>query len=321
MTKTIPRQEPGLFDYYNRMAKLSEKSSPLCKLDERVNWEMFRLEIEKLLQRKAAGPGGRPRYDVVMMFKILVLQRYYNLSEEQTEFQINDRLTFQKFLGFTLADTVPDKNTIWDFKESLSFEDGVERLFKCFEKHLLEAGLVGQEGKIIDASFVDVPRLSQKDTDARWTKKGHEVHYGYKNHVKANRKNKLIEDYKVTDASVHDSQVVEDLIEEGDGELHADSAYRGEEIEEALKGKKSRDQIHDRAYRNRPLTEKQKVANREKSRLRVRIEHIFGHMTQAMRDGLKMRSIGLRRITAGIGLLNLVYNMARYEQIMRLGLA
>ncbi|MBI5300411.1 MAG: transposase [Deltaproteobacteria bacterium] len=197
MTKTIERQEPGLFDYYNRMAKLSEKSSPMWKLDERVHWEMFRSEIEKLLQREAAGPGGRPRYDVVMMFKILVLQRYYNLSEEQTEFQINDRLTFQKFLGFTLADTVPDKNTIWDFKESLSFGDGVERLFKCFEKHLLEVGLVGQEGKIIDASFVDVPRqrnrhedneaikkgaipiefgknknkLSQKDTDARWTKK------------------------------------------------------------------------------------------------------------------------------------------------------
>lgn len=347
MTKTIQRQEPGLFDYYNRMAKLSEKSSPLWKLDERVNWEIFRSEIEKLLQSEASGQGGRPRYDVVMMFKILVLQRYYNLSEEQTEFQINDRLTFQKFLGLTLADTVPDKNTIWDFKESLSFDDGVERLFKCFEKHLLEAGLVGQEGKIIDASFVDVPRqrnsredneaikkgaipiefgknknkLSQKDTDARWTKKGNEVHYGYKNHVKANRRNKLIEDYKVTDASVHDSQVVEDLIEEGDGELHADSAYRGEEIEKALKGKKIKDQIHDRAYRNRPLTEEQKISNREKSRLRVRIEHIFGHMTQAMRDGLKMRSVGLRRTTAGIGLLNLVYNMARYEQIMRLGLA
>lgn len=224
---------------------------------------------------------------------------------------------------------------------------GVEELFRCFEGHLKEAGLVGSEGKIIDASFVDVPRqrnsreenevikagavpvefgtsphrLGQKDMAARWTKQGGEVHYGYKNHVKADRKTKLIEDYAVTAASVHDSQVVGDLIEEGDGQVHADSAYCGAEIEEALAEKGIRSEIHERAYRNHPLTEEQKISNRRKSKIRVRVEHIFGQMTNAMRDGLKMRSIGIKRITGAVGFLNLVYNMARYEQILRLGLS
>lgn len=344
--KTMAKQDPGLFDYQNRMSELARKTNPLEKLDRRIDWEMFREELESVFPVSAKGVGGRPRYDVVMMFKILVLQRYYNLSDEQTEFQIRDRLTFQKFLGLTLSDQSPDEKTIWLFREDLVKAGKVEALFKRFEKHLGEAGLTGQEGKIIDASFVDVPRqrnsreeneiikaggvpvefwknenkLEQKDIEARWTKKGEEVHYGYKNHVKADKKTKLIEDYEVTDASVHDSQAVEGLIEKGDGKLHADSAYRGEEIEKALAAKEIKSEIHERAYRNRPLTEEQKEANRQKSKIRVRVEHIFGQMTNGMSDGLKLRWIGLRRITAGVGLLNLVYNLVRYEQIVRLKL-
>jgi len=322
-----------------------ERDPPLERLDKRIDWELFRSDLETLVKKEAKGPGGRPRHDVVMMFKVLVLQRYYNLSDEQTEFQINDRLSFQKFLGLTLADDVPDEKTIWLFREEIG--KGVRSLFDRFDGHLKEKGLVGKEGKIIDASFVDVPRqrnsreenelikvgavplefgkneykLSQKDTEARWTKKGDEKHYGYKDHVKAAAKTKLIEDYVVTDASVHDSQVTEELTKKGDGELHADSAYRSEEIEEVLKSKEIKSQVHERAYRNNPLTDEQKAENKKKSKIRVRIEHIFGHMTNSMRDGLKMRFIGVKRNAVGIGLLNLVYNMARYEQIVRLQLA
>lgn len=347
MKKTITKQDPGLFDYQNRMAELSLKAHALEKLDGRINWEMFRKILEQATDKEAKGPGGRPRYDCVMMFKALVLQRYYNLSDEQTEFQIKDRLTFQKFLGLSLSDTVPDEKTIWLFREELMKAGVVKKLFRRFEKHLSEAGLTGQEGKIIDASFVDVPRqrnsreenaqiksgevpesfkehenrLEQKDVEARWTKKGEEVHYGYKNHVKADKTTKLIEDYEVTDASVHDSQPVGDLVEEDDGTLHADSAYTGETIEMILEENDVKGEICEKGYRNHPLTEAQKKRNRKKSKIRVRVEHIFGFMTNTMKDGLKMRWIGMRRVTAGIGLLNLVYNMARYEQIIRLDLA
>lgn len=241
--KIIRKRNPGLFDYENRIKELSLGPDPLGRLNERIDWEMFRSRLESAFIREVRGPGGRPRYDVVMMFKVLVLQRYYNLSDEQAEYQIKDRLSFQKFLGLTLSDVVPDQKTIWLFRETLVNKGKIKKLFRRFERHLLKAGLTGHEGKIIDASFVDVPRqrnsreeneeikqgkipksfkesenrLEQKDTDARWAKKGEEVHYGYKNHVKSDSTTKLIEDYEVTDASVHDSQAMPDLVERDDG--------------------------------------------------------------------------------------------------------
>lgn len=344
MEKIIQKQNPGLFDYMNRMKKLEQKGCPLDKLDRVIRWKMFEEIMEEALKRESAqGPGGRPRYEPLMMFKILVLQRYYNLSEEQTEYQINDRLSFQRFVGLSLADEVPDKNTIWDFKQRLVKDGKMGKLFKRFEEHLKEKGLVASEGKIVDASFVDVPRqrnsreeneaikegktpegwegkaakTRQKDVDARWASKGKEVHYGYKDHVKVDQKSKLIEDYEVTDASVHDSQKIEELVEKGDGQVYADSAYRSEEIEKKLKEKEIKSQIHERPYRNHSLSEDQKEKNRQKSRVRVRIEHVFGYMTNSM-GGMFLRCIGMKRATAMIGLTNLIYNMARYEQLIRL---
>ena len=344
---TIPKQQPGLFDYDNRMKKLDCGPDPLARLNARIDWKIFRKDLERAVEKEARGPGGRPRHDVVMMFKVLVLQRYYNLSDEQTEYQINDRLSFQKFLGLTLSDSVPDQKTIWLFREVLIRRGQVKPLFRRFEKHLNEAGLMGHEGKMIDASFVDVPRqrnsreenaeikqgkvpesfqqnenrMEQKDVAARWAKKGEEVHYGYKNHVQADQITKLIEDYEATDASVHDSQALEDLVEADDGIMYADIAYTGDAIEAILKEYGATGEICEKGYRNHPLTKAQKKRNRKKSTIRVRVEHIFGFMTNTMKDGLNMRWIGMPRITAGIGLLNLVYNLARYEQILRLKLA
>ncbi|HWQ94552.1 MAG TPA: IS5 family transposase [Gammaproteobacteria bacterium] len=277
----------------------------------------------------------------------IIAIKHYNLSDEQTEYQINDRLSFQKFLGLTLSDSVPDQKTIWLFREGLIRRGQVKSLFRRFEQHLHEAGLMGREGKMIDASFVDVPRQrnsreenkeikegtvpesfqqnenrrAQKDMAARWAKKGAEVHYGYKNHVKADRTTKLIEDYEVTDASVHDSQAVEDLVEAGDGIVYADSAYTGAAIETILEEHGVTGEICEKGYRNHPLTKAQKKRNQKKSKIRARVEHVFGFMTNTMKDGLKMRWIGMPRITGGIGLLNLVYNLARFEQILRLKLA
>lgn len=345
--KTIPKPQPGLFDYDNRLKKLERGPDPRARLNARIDWTIFRQDLERAIEKEARGPGGRPRHDVVMMFKVLVLQRYYNLSDEQTEYQINDRLSFQKFLGLTLSDSVPDQKTIWLFRAVLVRQGQVKQLFRRFETHLHEAGLMGREGKMIDASFVDVPRqrnsreenaeikqgkgpesfqqnenrMEQKDVGARWAKKGEEVHYGYKNHVKADRATKLIEDYEVTDASVHDRQVVEDLVEADDGIVYADSAYTGEAIKAILEEHGVTGEICEKGYRNHPLTTAQKKRHRKKSKIRVRVEHIFGCMTNTMKDGLNMRWIGMSRITAGISLLNLVYNLARYEQILRVKLA
>lgn len=337
---------PGLFDYENRMEKLAQTVSGLDRLNRLMDWEMFRSVLEEIVKKESKGPGGRPRRDVVLMFKVLVLQRLYNLSDEQTEYQINDRLSFQKFLGLTLSDPVPDQNTIWLFREEIGRNGGVEKLFSRFDQHLSERGIMGKEGSIVDASFVEVPRqrnnrkdnetiksggvpdsfaenkhcLRQKDVDARWTKKNEESYYGYKNHVKVDGRTKLIAKYEVTDASVHDSQILESLVETGDKVLYADSAYRSEKISSLLEAKGIANRIHEKGYRNHPLTEEQRASNTEKSRVRARVEHVFGQMTNAMNEGLYLRYIGIKRIIAGLGLLNLAYNMIRYEQIRRLSL-
>ena len=332
----------GFFDVELRVQWLEAKGNPLSRLDAVIDWESFRPLLAQGVAKPAKGPGGRPANDPLKMFKLLVLQRYYNLSDEQTEYQVSDRLSFQKFAGWTVADKVPEANTLWDFREALVRTDVFEKLFEQFAQQLQAQGLLAQEGKLVDASFVDVPRQRnfraenatikvggvpdawdevpakqrQKDVAARWTKKNAEVHYGYKNHVKADAQSKLIERYAVTDASVHDSQKLAELVATVDGAVYADSAYRSAEAEAMLAQKQVTSHLHERAYRNRPLSDEQKESNRQKSKVRARIEHIFGFMSQSMK-GFYLRYIGRRRNAAAIGLINLIYNLARYEQIVR----
>jgi len=263
MTK-IKKQERGLFEYEERMSKLNGIKTPMDKLNTFINWEMFRdILNEALAPKKQKGPGGASHYDYVFMFKILVFQRYYNLSDEQTEFQINDCLSVQRFLGITLSDKVPDHNKIWQFRERLMKEGVIEKLFELFDKQLESAGIVGEKEIIVDASFVDIPKqrntreenkaikegkipdgweenpskLSHKDLDARWAVKNGEKHYGYKDHVKADAKSKLIRNYTVTSANVHDSQAIGELVNEDDRgkPLYGDSAYTGKAVAETLK--------------------------------------------------------------------------------------
>ena len=221
---------------------------------------------------------------------------------------------------------VADKNTIWDFKQRLIEAGVMEKLLERFKGHWKDQGLIAQEGKTPEEWEDRAAKLRQKDTDARWAKKGEEVHFGYKNHVKVDEKSKLIEKYEVTDASAHDSQKIEDLVAKGDGStvsspsngrVHGDSAYRSAQIEKDRKEKAVESRIHEQGYRNRPLTAEQKENNRQKSRVRARIEHVFGYMTNSM-GGIFLTCIGMRRTAAAIGLMNLIYNMARYEQLMRL---
>jgi transposase, IS5 family len=338
-------QAPGFFDVELRVQWLLAKGHSLSRLDAVIDWESFRLLLESIWDKPAKGPGGPRPNDPLKMFKALLVQRFYNLSDEQTEYQINDRLSFQQFIGWTLADKIPDANTLWDFREALIQAGAFEKLFALFDEQLRVRGLLAQPGKLVDATFVDVPRQRnsrdenavikggstpaewaeqpakqrQKDVDARWTKKNEERHYGYKNHVKADAKSKLIEAYAVTDASVHDSQMLEELVDGTEGAVYADSAYRSAEAEAMLAQKQITSQLHERAYRNRPLTDAQKESNRQKSKVRARIEHVFGYMSQTMK-GFYLRYIGKRRNAAAIGMINLIYNLARYEQIVRLKL-
>ena len=332
----------GFFDQDIRLSKLSQLGDPLEKLKDGVDFEIFRALLEDRLHKKPKGKGGRPPYDYVLMFKILILQRYYNLSDDQIEYQINDRMSFMRFLDLTIADDIPDSKTIWHFSERLTDLELTKELFDLFTLELNKLNLIVNEGKIVDASFVEAPRQrnskeenkqikegkgdqlwkdkpnkkAQKDVDARWTKKNNQNYYGYKNHTKIDGKSKLIETYNVTQASTHDSQTLDDLLEKSDAyqDLHADSAYTGEEQEKIVSKYKMNNRIHQKGTRNNPLTEQQKALNKEKSKTRVRVEHVFGFMENNM-GSMFNRKIGIKRAETVIGLMNLTYNMFRKIQL------
>jgi len=332
----------GFFDEEIRLRLISQQGDPLVKLNERIQWENFRKDISHALKKVTQNNLGRPPYDYIMMFKILILQRLYNFSDSQTQYQILDRLSFSRFLGLGIKDNVPDEKTIWLFRERLTQAKAFDRLFRKFLKFLEKEGIVAHEGSIVDATFVEVPRqhntseeqkevlsgktpiawepekVRQKDVDARWAIKNREKHFGYKNHIKICRKSKIICSFQTTSAEVHDSQALAGLLEKTDKDkpLFADSAYSGKPIATKLKRRKIENKIHEKGYRNNPLTEEQKSANQEKSKVRARVEHVFGYIKNVMKGRL-MRYIGLMRTEASIALTNLTYNMCRYVQLKK----
>jgi IS5 family transposase len=335
---------PGLFDDHFVLEKLNKLKDPLERLDKYIDWRIFKQTLADCFesQPKDKSKGGRPAYDRLMLFKSCILQSLYNLSDEQLEYQIVDRASFKRFLGLRKSDRVPDSRTFWQFREALIEKGVIEALFECFNEQLDRMGILAHEGKMVDASFVEVPRqrntreenqqvkvgqvpsswqdnpnkLAQKDTDARWTKKNATNFYGYKNHVKADTGSKLIVKYLVTDASVHDSQALDALLDERDKgqEFYADSAYTGENAEKVYTKNEVTNKVHEKGYKNKPLTEGQRISNKAKSKIRARVEHIFGFVENSM-NGSFIKTIGIKRAKAKIGLMNIVYNICRCVQL------
>jgi len=335
----------GFFDEQEALEKLSKLKDPLEKLNKHNNFEVFRSTLAKIYTKeKPKSSAGAKPFDYVLMFKILILQRLYNLSDEQIEYQLVDRLSFKRFTGLEFSHRVPDCNTIWNFKQGLAKDDNEKKLFDLFYKELEEKKLILNEGKMVDASFHEAPRqrnsreenkeikegktpqawksnknkhkLAHKDVEARWTKKNNDTYYGYKNHIKADTGSKLMDDYVVTPASVHDSQALKQLLDEKDkGQmLHADSAYAGEDMEGIVNKAEMINQIHEKGYKNKPLTEEQKQSNTVKSSKRARVEHIFGFIETSMK-GTYIRTIGMARAKVNIGITNLTYNICRAVQL------
>jgi IS5 family transposase len=345
-----------LFGTETQLAKLSKMGDQLEKMKEKIDWELFRKPLEKSIRKPDYKKGGRPPWDVVLMYKIVMLQQWYNLADEATEYMINCRLDFMRFLDIECGSKVPDGNTIWDFKQSLADTEVDRELFELFNSELSKEGIITKKGSIIDATFVTVDKrhttkkddkslkegdcphdlhakcaerlekgeiknvenvFNQLDFDARWVKKGDESFFGYKDHVKCDRESKIITDFTVTDASVHDSQELIYLINKEETTVDLDSGYTGKDIKrkilEAYPNVKLN--VCARSYRNRPLTEEEKAINKIISKRRCRIEHIFGYITRFM-GGLTIRCHGIKRAYRDICNKNLAYNLKRYVCVM-----
>jgi IS5 family transposase len=323
----------SIFDEAKRMEKISKLGDTLEQLDRIVDWQIFQPILEEAIPREPQLKGGRPPFDRLLMFKVLIIKRLNNLSLGQTEYQINCRLDFMRFLGLDLGSTVPDANTIWLYEEALSKSEMGKALFDRFFEEIDDAGYITREGSIVDASFMEAPRrrnmkeqretlkkgevpeewddpghpqkLMQRDTDATWTKKGNEAHFGYKDNVKVELDSKLIVDYTVTTASTNDVKGAENLFDKDDKVAYGDAAYPSLELPPNVENR-----ICEKANRNHPLTQQQRESNHQKAKKRCRVEHVFAGMVQ-MLGGTFIRCKSGMRAAFGISMLNLLYNMRR----------
>jgi len=165
------KKQLGMFDEEDRLRKLSKLGDSLERLNV-IDWTVFQPVLVRAFQKERKSKAGRPPYDYLMMFKILVLQRLYNISDDQTEYQINDRMSFMRFLGLTLGDTVPDAKTIWAFRETLTRKGAEEELFELFNRQLETQGIITHTGTIVDATFVDAPRQRNNRRENQSIKNG-----------------------------------------------------------------------------------------------------------------------------------------------------
>ena len=197
--------QPGFFDVDERLQDISAKGDDLERLNQIVDFEVFRADLERAAPRGDRSKGGRPPYDHILMFKVLILQASHSLSDERTEYLIKDRLSFMRFLGLTLADRVPDANSIWNFREALTRtivddKPAIEVLFKRFDAALAQAGFLAMGGQIIDATIVAAPKQRNTEVEKKDIKEGRIPGDWKANPTKLRQKDRAL------DGQVHEGQ-------------------------------------------------------------------------------------------------------------------
>ena len=288
---------------------------------------------------------GRPSLDPVLMFRVILLGVITNRSDAEMSMAIASDALTRHFVKLSPGAHI-SRQAIWDYREFFANANVFQEIFMKHVRELTEKDLVSSDGPmILDGSYVEAPRQRntreenklikagrgdelwndqpqkkrQKDIDARWTKKNNEVHYGYKIHALVDALHKIIVYAPTTDASVHDSRALGMVLneEEDRGQvLYADSAYSGKDLEDLVRSFNVEPCFCEKGYKNRPLTEEQKASNRQKSKIRSRVEHVFGHIETAFK-GSVVRTIGLIRATAHNWLMAFGYNLCRQEMLCR----
>lgn len=277
------------------------------------------------------------------MVRIVVLKRLYNLSNEQMEYQLLDRMSYKRFCGLGNATNIPDRTTIWHFENRIG-EAGAKALFDGVSAQLLSRGFIARGGQIIDATLVAAPRQHnnredreqieqrampsswkparrrQKDVDASWTKKHGVSHFGYKLSVGIDKKYKFIRKFETGTASTHDSQHFDNVFDTGNTsrDVYADRGYPSEQREAQLKENGYRNQIQRRGKRNRPLSECQRRRNHRIAKVRVHVEHVFAAIEQM--GGKMIRTIGQARASFAMTMMAACYNLKRLVYFGKAGI-
>ncbi len=323
--------------------KIDNLGDPLVNIQNHIHFDALASEVDRIVPRPDNTRGGRPAFPTETMVRILILKRLYNLSDEQMEYQLLDRMSYQRFCGLDQVANIPDRTTIWTFENRIG-EVGARALFDGVSDQLLRKGFIARGGQIIDATLVAAPRqhLSrnekelikqgatpigwkpaqrrQKDLDTTWTKKHDKSHFGYKLSINADNKYKVIREIETDTASTHDSQHFSNLLDSCNTsrDVYADRAYPSEAREAELKARDFRNQIQRKGSRNHPLSECQKHRNRRIAMTRARVEHVFGAMTQM--GGKLIRTIGQARANFAMIMMAACYNLKRLVYFRKAGI-
>jgi IS5 family transposase len=327
--------KPNLFAAQEREAKLTKLGDALQVLERHVDFAAMAAAVDKAAPRPGRERGGRPPFPTEIMVRILLIQQLFNLSDEQMEFQLLDRLSFQRFAGLRDSSQIPDRTTIWTFKERLIKAGASETVFDAVNRQLAKHGYLARGGQMVDASIVQVPTQSlskeekaiadqgampvdwapakrrQKDLDARWTKKHSKSFFGYKLSANVDKRCKLIRKIKISTASENDTLHFEEVLDPANTsrDIYADKGYIDGAREARLKGEGWRMHIQHKAAPNKPLSPTQEGRNRRIAKTRARVEHAFAGLAQL--GGKVLRSIGLARATLHLNWKAAAYNLRR----------
>jgi len=275
-------------------------------IEKRIDWRPIEKELNKLYPSKR----GRPSYPPLMMFKALLLENWYNLSDPALEEAIRDRISFQWFMGLSFTDDIPDETTICRFRNLLVERGLHDRLFGLINEQLDSMGLILKRGSLIDATLVEANRKPGGDPDADWTKRGKKAHHGYKVHMTVDQGSEIIRNVDLTPASVHDSAKFVDMICGDEGAVFADKAYDKDGRKAVLREYGIYCGIMNKGRRNRGLSRRQKKLNKAFSRVRSAVERPFGVLKRSY-GWRRVRYVGLMKNRAHIFMASICFNLKK----------
>jgi IS5 family transposase len=307
-----------------------------------INWKRIDKILSRGLGRSNKVTAGVKSYPAIQMFKILLLQQWYGLSDKETEYAMLDRISFVRFAGFSLEESKPDHTTICRFRNLLVEKKLLQALLDEINGQMEKQGKLVKKGVAVDASIISSSARPRKqvdvetvcageegeppsaenqlsvryshDADAAWTKKGKEYHYGYKAHTSVDVDSGLVLAAQATPANHADTGKLEELVNASrlpaKSRVYADKGYTSAKNRKLLKANNCKDGIMNRAYRNKPLTDRERRRNKLISKKRFIVERVFGTLKQHY-DMARASYLGTAKVQAELLLSSLAYNLKR----------
>ena len=299
-----------------------KKTAWLERLDAALDWSALEVIVEGVYASREGGLA----YPLLTYVKLLLLQQWYGLSDEGLEAAVDDRLSFRRFAGIPLSESVPDHSSVWRFREELAERGLAEKLLAEVNRQLDAKGLVLRRGTLIDATSLeaavrppggDAGEVSGRDPQAGWTKKNGRSRFGYKAHVAVDEGSGLVREAVMTPADVHDSVPADGLVQGDEGAVYADKAYDSEARRAGLRARGIEPRIMHKARRNRPLKPWQVAFNKAVAPIRAGVERLFGTMKRVY-GHRRVRYLGLARNDVQLQAMCAAINLRR---ALALGLA